>query len=133
MRCSTVSRTSSDAAPPPARTSRTQGSTQRSAPMRPSTKPPTIATDSPAAMYSSATWGPNRPHNRTSATSLTMGEAMRKVKVTPSGMPASTKPMKSGTAEQLQNGVMTPNPAAPSVPATVPRPASADRTRSGGK
>ena len=64
---------------------------------------------------------------------MTIGELMRKAKVTPSGMPASTKPMKSGTAEQEQNGVTMPNEAAAAEPATVPRPASADRTFSGGK
>jgi hypothetical protein len=64
---------------------------------------------------------------------LTIGELMRKAKVTPSGMPASTKPMKRGTAEQEQNGVTIPNEAAVTVPATVPRPARAARTFSGGK
>ena len=53
--------------------------------------------------------------------------------MTPSGMPASTKPMKSGTAEQEQNGVTMPNEAAAAEPATLPRPASAARTFSGGK
>ena len=64
---------------------------------------------------------------------MTIGELMRKAKVTPSGIPASTKPMKSGTAEQEQNGVTTPNEAAAAVPVRRPRPASASRTRSGGK
>ena len=45
-----------------------------------------------------------------------MGAAMRNEKVTPSGMPASTKPMNSGTAEQLQNGVTMPRPAAITLP-----------------
>ena len=36
----------------------------------------------------------------TSATSLTMGAETRKESVTPSGTPTSTKPRKSGTAEQ---------------------------------
>ncbi len=47
---------------------------------------------------------------------MTIGEAMRNAKVTPSGTPASTKPMNSGTAEQEQNGVTTPKPAAAIVP-----------------
>jgi len=34
-----------------------------------------------------------------------MGEAMRKAMVTPRGMPASKKPMNSGTDEHEQNGV----------------------------
>ena len=58
---------------------------------------------------------------------------MRKANVTPSGIPASTKPMKSGTAEQEQNGVTMPNDAAATVPVRRPRPARAARTRSGGK
>ena len=49
---------------------------------------------------------------------------MRKAKVTPSGTPASTKPMKSGTAEHEQNGVTIPRPAAPTVPTSSPRPTS---------
>ena len=52
--------------------------------------------------------GPKSPQSRTSATSLTIGADTRKAKVTPSGTPASTKPMKSGTAEQEQKGVMMP-------------------------
>ena len=42
---------------------------------------------------------------------------IRKAKVTPSGTLASTKPMKSGTAEQLQKGV------------TIPKPGSCDSAR----
>ncbi len=38
--------------------------------------------------------------------------------MTPSGTPASTKPMKSGTAEQEQKGVTIPNEAAATVPAS---------------
>ena len=95
------------------------------------TRPATTATTSPAAMYIRVTAGPNRPHSSTIAISLTIGEAMRNAKVTPSGTPASTKPMNSGTAEQEQNGVTTPKPAAAIVPGSTPRPASADRTRSG--
>ena len=57
---------------------------------------------------------------------------MRKASVTPVGMPACRKPMKSGTAEQEQNGVTTPNAAADTVPTTTPRPVSAARTRSAG-
>ena len=64
---------------------------------------------------------------------MTIGLLMRNANVTPSGMPASTKPMNSGTAEHEQNGVTIPNAAAATVPANVPRPARAARTRSGGK
>ena len=41
---------------------------------------------------------------------------MRNENVTPSGTPAVTKPMKSGTAEQEQNGVATPKSAASTLP-----------------
>jgi len=43
-----------------------------------------------------------------------MGEETRNEKVTPRGTPDSTKPMKSGTAEQEQKGVTMPRrPARP--------------------
>jgi len=48
-------------------------------------------------------------YNITRATSLTMGEVIRKEKVTPRGIPDSTKPIKIGTEEQEQNGVTTPS------------------------
>ena len=50
------------------------------------------------------------------ATSLTSGAAIRNEKVTPSGMPDSTKPIKSGTAEQEQKGVTMPRVAASTLP-----------------
>ena len=62
---------------------------------------------------------------------MTIGAETRKANVTPSGTPASTKPMKSGTAEQEQKGVTTPKRAAPVAPATTLRPASVCRTLSG--
>jgi hypothetical protein len=49
---------------------------------------------------------PNIPASITRATSLIIGEATRKVKVIPSGTPASTNQRKSGTALQEQNGVI---------------------------
>ena len=64
------------------------------------------------------------------ATSLTRGEAMRKEKVTPSGTPAATKPMKAGTALHEQNGVTTPSPAARTLPIPSRRPPSSARVRS---
>ncbi len=67
------------------------------------------------------------------ATSLTMGEATRKEKVTPKGTPAVTKPMKSGTAEQEQNGVGTPRRAARTFPTASRLPARIRRVRSGVK
>ena len=50
------------------------------------------------------------------ATSLTIGEEMRNEKVTPNGTPASTNPIKRGTAEQEQNGVTIPSSAASMFP-----------------
>jgi hypothetical protein len=41
-------------------------------------------------------------------TSLTRGDAIKNVKVIPRGIPASRKPIKTGTAEHEQKGVMTP-------------------------
>ena len=68
---------------------------------------------------------PNSPASITRATSLTTGDAIRKPKVTPSGRPDSRKPMKSGTAEQEQKGVIVPNNAARTVPVNSPLPAGA--------
>ncbi len=51
----------------------------------------------------------------------------------PSGMPACTKPMKSGTAEHEQNGVTTPSEAASTLPSPPVRPDSSARVRSGVK
>ncbi len=48
-------------------------------------------------------------NSRPSATSFTIGAAIRNEKVTPSGTPAETKPMNSGTAEQEQKGVTMPS------------------------
>ena len=50
--------------------------------------------------------------------------------VTPSGMPASTKPRNSGTAEQEQNGVTTPSSAATTFPTDSRLPARIARVLS---
>ena len=47
--------------------------------------------------------------------------------MTPSGTPAETKPMNSGTAEHEQNGVSTPRPAAMTWPTPAPLPESRAR------
>src|SRR5512146_81003 len=65
------------------------------------------------------------------ATSLTMGEEIRNEKVTPSGTPDSTKPMKSGTAEQEQKGVTIPSKAARTLPSPWRLPPRRARVRSG--
>ena len=64
------------------------------------------------------------------AISLTSGEAMRKLIVTPTGTPAASNPMNAGTAEHEQNGVTTPNPAARTLPTPSRLPPSSARVRS---
>jgi len=46
------------------------------------------------------------------ATSFTSGEVIRKLNVTPRGIPPLTKPMNNGMDEHEQNGVIAPNKAA---------------------
>ena len=53
--------------------------------------------------------------------------------MTPSGTPALTKPMNSGTAEQEQKGVRMPSPAASTLPTPSRFPASSARVFSGEK
>ena len=73
------------------------------------------------------------PNSSVSATSLTMGAEIRNENVTPSGTPACTKPMNSGTAEHEQNGVTMPSDAAITLATPSLRPASSARVRSGVK
>jgi len=63
--------------------------------------------------------------------SLISGEAMRNVRVIDSGTPAATRPMKSGTELQEQNGVMAPRTTASTRPVARRRPRRNSRTRSG--
>jgi hypothetical protein len=67
------------------------------------------------------------------ATSLIIGEEIRKEKVTPRGTPDSTNPKNKGMAEQEQNGVTTPSDAAIIFPVKVLFPSSALRVFSGVK
>ena len=62
-----------------------------------------------------------------------MGAEIKKANVTPMGMPASTKPIKSGTAEQEQKGVTTPKSAASTSPKISRLPAKMVLVRSGVK
>ena len=64
---------------------------------------------------------------------MTIGAEIRNEKVTPSGTPAETKPTNSGTAEQEQNGVKTPSPAAATLATPSRLPASSLRVPSGEK
>ena len=97
------------------------------------TQPATIATPRPKPRYVSATFHPSIANSSPSATSFTIGAAIRNENVTPSGTPADTKPTNSGTAEHEQNGVTTPSPAAAILPIPSCRPASNARVRSGEK
>ena len=72
----------------------------------------------------SAICQPNIASSIAAATSLMSGEAIRNEKVIPSGTPLSTKPIKSGTAEQEQNGVGIPRRAASTLPTPSLRPAT---------
>ena len=49
----------------------------------------------------------------------TIGEEIRKEKVTPKGNPAEVNPIKIGILEQLQNGVIVPS-SAPSIFPFIP-------------
>jgi len=63
----------------------------------------------PAAIYHNVTWSPNIPINKAIAISLISGDVIKKAKVTPNGILASTNQIKSGIDEQEQNGVKAPN------------------------
>ena len=63
----------------------------------------------------------------TMATSFTIGDAIRKLIVTPSGTPAATNPMNAGTAEHEQNGVTTPESGRGDVADTLTAAARAGR------
>src|SRR4030065_2038267 len=64
----------------------------------------------------SVTCQPKSPKSNTIAISFTIGDEIRKEKVTPSGAPASTNPINKGTAEHEQNGVTIPSKAAKTLP-----------------
>ncbi len=64
---------------------------------------------------------------------MTIGAAIKNENVTPSGTPALTKPMNSGTAEQEQKGVTMPSDAASTLPMPSRFPASSARVFSAEK
>ena len=80
-----------------------------------------------------ATFHPNIPNNRITATSLIIGAAIKKEKVTPSGIPDSTKPRNRGMAEHEQKGVTIPSREASMFPVKSDFPSNAFRVRSGVK
>jgi len=63
-------------------------------------------------MYIRVIFQPNSPQSSTIAISFTIGDEIRKEKVTPNGTPASINPINNGTAEQEQKGVIIPTKAA---------------------
>ena len=67
---------------------------------------------SPSTTYTTATFQPKMLMSSTRLPKSTMGEEIKKEKVTPSGSPALVKPMNSGMDEQEQNGVTVPSSAA---------------------
>lgn len=80
-----------------------------------------------------ATFQPNNPNSKMTATSLIIGAEIRKEKVTPKGTPLSTNPKNKGIAEQEQNGVTMPNRLAKILPVNRDFPSRALRVRSGVK
>ena len=97
------------------------------------TQPAAMAIRRPVDAYRSAVFHPKRPKRSTSATSLIIGAAIRKEKVTPSGMPLSMNPMNSGIAEQEQKGVTMPSVLAMMLPRKSGFPSSAFLVFSGEK
>ena len=63
---------------------------------------------------------PKLPESRIRLPRSTIGEDIRKEKVTPKGRPAEVKPIKRGIEEQEQNGVTVPKRAA-IIFALIPR------------
>src|SRR5208283_5555450 len=76
---------------------------------------------------------PNMPTSIITPTSFINGAAIKNEKVTPSGMPLSTKPMKRGMAEHEQKGVMIPNVLANTFPTNKGLPSNAFLVFSGEK
>jgi hypothetical protein len=71
----------------------------------------------PVETYINAVFHPNKPNNKTSATSFIIGAAIKNENVTPSGTPLSTNPRNKGIAEHEQNGVTIPKKLAEIFPA----------------
>src|SRR5450759_4453269 len=111
----------------------THGSTHFSSFSKPIIHPAMIDITRPVPTYIAATFHPNIPYRRITATSLIIGEEIRKENVTPRGTPDSTKPRNNGIAEHEQKGVTMPNAAAITFPVKVFFPSSALRVRSGVK
>ena len=74
--------------------------------------PPITAMQRPRTTYTTATRAPKMLMSSTKDPKSTMGEEIRKEKVTPMGSPALVKPIKMGMEEQEQKGVTVPRSAA---------------------
>jgi len=74
--------------------------------------PPSTAIIIPTTTYTNATLGPNILIRRTKEPRSTIGEDIRKEKVTPKGSPADVNPIKRGIEEHEQKGVTVPSKAA---------------------
>jgi hypothetical protein len=68
--------------------------------------------------------GPKNDISNINDAKSTIGEDIKKEKVTPKGKPADVKPIKIGMLEQLQKGVIVPSSAPsifPLIPFILPR------------
>ena len=72
-------------------------------------KPPAVAIIRPAITYIDATLYPKIDINIISEAKSTMGEDIKKEKVTPNGKPALVNPINKGMLEQEQKGVTVPS------------------------
>src|SRR3989338_8874991 len=84
----------------------------------PRTIPAMPPIDKPLITYARVIFHPKKPIIKTTKYSLIRGDVIRKEKVTPKGIPASKKLMKSGIEEQEQKGVTAPKREARKFPKT---------------
>lgn len=112
---------------------KTDCSTQRSRLNREKIQPTVNEITAPASIYIPAMSQPNWAPIKIAAVSETSGEATRKVSVMESGIPAATKPIKSGIEEQEQNGVTSQEPRRVSVRLVVRRFLCCHSRKSGGR
>ena len=78
----------------------------------PKVNPAMVPIHSPLTTYEIVIGSPNSPIMRMTKYSLIIGEVIKNEKVTPKGTPALIKPIKIGTEEQEQKGVIAPKSAA---------------------
>ena len=74
--------------------------------------PPATAITSPNTTYTTATFVPKILIKRIKLPRSTIGDEIKKEKVTPNGSPALVNPINNGIDEQEQNGVTVPSKAA---------------------